>query len=117
MKVNQDTYAQVFKHLLENEADCNELANITGLHIITVRSLMKTLKKHKVVHIVAWNQDAVGREVIPIYKLGTGKDKKRVTLTPAEKMVRYRAKKKGMLMTNALFGGVHMAGLDKLKIR
>ena len=92
-KVNQDTYARVFKILLTEPSTAHELAEETGLHSVTVQSLMRTLKKHKVVHVCEWEVDRLGRDVTPVYKLGEGRDKKRRRLTTAERHARSRARK------------------------
>jgi predicted ArsR family transcriptional regulator len=96
MKVNQDAYAQIFAHLLEHEASAHELSEIAGLHSVTVQSLMRCLRDHKVVYVYAWDKDTKGRETTPIYKLGKGKDKPRKSLSAAERAARYRDKQKAI---------------------
>lgn len=93
VKVNQDMYARLFKILLDDPCTAHDLSEETGMHIITAQSLMRTLKKHKVVHVCAWEADRLGRDVTPVYKLGEGRDKKRHKFTAAERTARYRAKK------------------------
>lgn len=101
LKVNQDTYARLFKVLLHEVSTAHELAEETGLHVVTVQSLMRTLKKHKVVHVCEWEADRLGRDVTPVYKLGVGKDKPRHKFTARERQARHRAKK---LASEALIG-------------
>ena len=91
-KVNQETYARLLRMLLDDPCTAHELAEETGLHIVTAQSLMRTLKKHKVVHVCAWEADRLGRDATPVYKLGSGKDKQRHRFTSAERTARYRAK-------------------------
>jgi predicted ArsR family transcriptional regulator len=105
MKVNQETYALVFKHLLTEEASAHELADVSGLHSITVQSLMRTLKKYKVVHVCGWDKDGMGRDTTPIYKLGVGKNVSRTRMTRAQVVARYRAKKKHMDEVKMIFKG------------
>jgi predicted ArsR family transcriptional regulator len=93
VKVNQDMYARLLKMLLDDPITAHELAEETGMHIITAQSLMRTMKKHHVVHVCAWEADRLGRDVTPVYKLGGGKDKARHKFTAAERQARYRAKK------------------------
>lgn len=95
-KVNQDTYGRLFRMLLDDPCTAHELAEETGLHIVTAQSLMRTLKKHKVVHISAWEPDRLGRDATPVYKLGDGKNKARRRMTHAERQARHRAKKTGI---------------------
>lgn len=106
-KVNQDTYARLFKHLLASPITAHELVEETGVHIVTAQSLMRCLKKHKVVHIFGWEKDTMGRDATPIYKLGRGKDRPRERLSAAERQRRYKAKKKGLALQNVLFGGLN----------
>lgn len=44
LKVNQDTYARVFASLLMGPATTHELVLETGLHVVTMQSLMRCLK-------------------------------------------------------------------------
>ncbi len=92
-KVNQDTYARVLKMLLADPVTAREIVEEVGLHLVTVQSLLRTFKKHKLIYVCAWEQDAMGRDAIPIYKLGSGKDKLRRKLTPAERQARYKERK------------------------
>lgn len=105
MKINQETYALVFKHLLTEEASAHELADVSGLHSITAQSLMNTLKKHKVVHVCGWDKDTMGRDTTPIYKLGAGKNVSRTRMTRAQVVARYRAKKKALDEVRMIFKG------------
>jgi predicted ArsR family transcriptional regulator len=100
-KVNQSTYARVFKLLLHDPATAHEIVEETGLHIITAQSLMRTLRRHRVVHICAWERDSMGRDAIPVYRLGEGKDKARRKMTAAERQAKHRAKEQQL---DALMG-------------
>lgn len=92
-KVNQDAYARVLKMLLADPVTAHDIVQEVGLHLITAQSMFRTFRKHKVVHICAWEPDSMGRDAIPVYKLGKGKDKPRNKLTPAERQARYRKRK------------------------
>lgn len=92
LKVNQETYARVFASLLHGPATCHELVVETGLHLVTMQSLMRCLKKHKVVHIVAWEKDTRGRDTTAVFAFGIGVNKKRSKMTPAERTAAYRAR-------------------------
>ena len=93
MKVNQDMYARAMRMLLDDPITAHELAADTGMHLITAQELMRTFKKHKVVHVCDWEKDRLGRDTTPVYQLGKGKDKPRHKFTTAERTARYRAKK------------------------
>lgn len=101
-KVNQDTYARLFKELLDGPVSAHDAVEATGIHIVTAQRLFRTLKKHKVVHIVAWDTDRRGRDMTPIYGLGAGRDKPRRKKTPAERQRTCRAKKAALALTNGV---------------
>ena len=103
-KVNQDTYARVFSMLLADPITAHEAAEETGMHYVTAQSLMRTLKKHKVVHVSGWEADALGRDTTPIYKLGRGRDKPRHKFTAAERQARSREKKRKLALQEACNG-------------
>ena len=92
-KVNQETYALLFKSLMDEPQSTHELVEVTGLHLVTVQSLMRVLKRHKVIHIFGWDTDRLGRDTTPIFKLGHGRNKPRRKKTAAERQAQYRAKK------------------------
>jgi hypothetical protein len=85
IKVNQSMYAKVFRELLDGPTSAHDLVTLTGMHIITAQSLMRTLKTHKVVHIAAWEKDSRGRDAIPVYAMGEGRDKKRARMSESER--------------------------------
>lgn len=92
-RLNQDTYARVFALLMHDPVSAKEIVEETGLHRTTAQSLMRCFKKYKLVHIVAWETDGMGRDVSPVYKFGKGKDIPRRKMTSAERQQRCKAKK------------------------
>ena len=101
-KTNQETYAILFKHLLDGPMTAYDLVEESGVHIVTAQSLMRCLKKHKVVHICGWEKNSRGIDTTPIYKLGHGKNKPRAKMTDKERTQRYRDKKKAMELQNII---------------
>ena len=94
IKVNAMAFAQLVKLLLEGTYTCTELAEMTGLHYVTVLHYTREMHRAGAVHIAAWEKDNRGRDLAKIYKLGEGNDKKRQRKTQAERQIAYRAKKK-----------------------
>ena len=92
-KVNQDTYARLISALLDDPCTCFELAEETGLHLVTVQSLIRCFRKHKLVHVSAWDVDKKGRAAVAVYSFGRGKSKPRPKKTGAERTAAYRARK------------------------
>lgn len=104
VKVNARVYADLIKHLLEGIYNCEELAELTGLHYVTVLDYTRELHKAKAVHIGAWEKDARGRDVIKIYRMGEGRDAKRQKISAAERQRRYYAKQRQMRLEKLILG-------------
>lgn len=96
IKINAITQAHLIKLLLEGTYTCQELAEETGLHYVTVLQYTRELHRAKAAFICAWEKDARGRDLSKIYKIGVGKDVKRQKLTQNERQTRYRAKRKAV---------------------
>ena len=97
IKLNQEIYALIFKELLTKDLAACDVADLSGMHMLTAQSLMTCLKKHKVVHIIRWIKDKLGRDATPVYRLGEGFDMPRAKLTQAERQRRYKARQKARL--------------------
>ncbi len=93
-KINQDCYARIIKRLIQDDASLTDLEEISGMHRVTLERLMRTLKKHGLVHIGDWLPDKLGRDAYKVYRWGKGKDKSRFRQTDAEKTRRWRERKK-----------------------
>ena len=104
IKVGAITYAQLIKHMFDGIYSCQELAEITGLHYVTVLQYTRELHAAKAAHICAWGKDARGRDLIKIYKLGPGKDAKRDAMTKTQRSQRHRAKKAQLELIQRMAG-------------
>lgn len=107
-RVNQDAYARVIAALLHEPQTLTMLEESTGLHRVTLQRLFRIFRKHKVVHISAWEQDSRGRDVFAVFTLGKGKDKQKFRMTREEIARRYREKckrKKQMEHIDAVIRG------------
>lgn len=107
LKINRFTQAHLIKLLLDGTYNCQELAEETGLHYVTVLDYTRELYRVGAAHISSWEKDSRGRDMIKIYKLGAGKDAKKQTRTPVERQRAYREKKRQMALIKALAGAVH----------
>ena len=94
IKINAILQAQLIKLLFEGTYTCAELAEMTGLHYVTVLQYTRELHRAGAAHIAGWEKDVRGRDLAKIYKLGEGKDRPRQKKTQAERQIAYRAKKK-----------------------
>lgn len=97
-KINAITQAQLIKLLLEGVYTCQQLAEETGLHYVTVLQYTRELHRFGAVHISSWEKDCRGRDVIKVYKIGEGRDARRQRLTNAQRQAHRRAKLKQLDM-------------------
>lgn len=104
VKVNAWAYSQLVKHMLEGTYNCRELAELTGLHYVTVLTYTREMHKSGACHICMWEQDSRGRDMVKVYKIGAGRDAKRFKLTPAERQARVRAKKRELSLHHSFRG-------------
>ena len=102
IKINAILQAQLIKLLLEGTYTCAELAEMTGLHYVTVLQYTRELHRAGAAHIAEWEKDWRGRDLAKIYKLGAGKDKPRQKKTQAERQIAYRAKKKQLKLIQTI---------------
>jgi len=84
--------------------DCNELADATGLHVLTVYDYTKAMYKQGVIHICAWEHDSLGRCNVRIYMLGKGKDATKSTKSRIQISADWRARQKVVEMSHRMAG-------------
>ena len=104
-KINAVTQARLIKLLLEGVYTCEQLAEETGLHYVTVLQYTRELHRFGAAHISSWEKDSRGRDVIKVYKLGEGRDAKREKLTGAQRQARTREKRKAQELAQVMAGG------------
>jgi predicted ArsR family transcriptional regulator len=99
-KVNQEIYAKLIKFLMNNDATLSQIADKTGLHVITVGNLMQTFRKHKLVHVCDWLPDRMGRDATMVIRWGAGRDVKRFRMSGKERQRLCRERKKAQVITH-----------------
>jgi len=94
VKVNALSFAHLVREMLAGEYTCEELAERTGLHYVTVLRYTREMHKAKSAYIYAWRMNDKKQYVLKVYKIGGGMDarKPRAALTPAQRTQKYRAK-------------------------
>lgn len=85
-------------------ASVPELVVVTGLNTTTVQRYVNGMRKSGAIHVHMWNPDRRGRDILPVYIMGRGKDAKRRKLSHAERQRRYREKQHYLMMMHALGG-------------
>ena len=89
-KMGAFTYALLIRPLMEGTRTCRELAEETGLHILTVYDYTYHLHKSGAAFIVTW--DGEGRHQTRIYMLGKGADAPRPSKSRKQVHADYRAR-------------------------
>lgn len=103
-KVSHIALAKTLRMLLEGPVTAHEVAEETGIHIVTAQEWMRSLRKEQAVHISGWLPDGLGRDATAVYSAGKGKDKPRHKLTQAQRQARHRAKKKQLALDKLILG-------------
>lgn len=104
VKMNAVAQAQLIKLLIQGAYSCKELAEMTGLHYVTVLQYCRELHEAEAVHICMWVKDERGRDLTKIYKLGEGNDKKRQRIPDKVRQAKYRDKIKQQRMQEVIAG-------------
>lgn len=101
-KMNAIAYCNLIKLLMEGTRSCTELANETGLHVLTVYQYCKEFHKQGLIHIASWEYNDYNRPSIKIYMWGKGKDATRATMSRAEAHRRRKARASAMARVNRI---------------
>ena len=102
VNVGAMTYAKLIKLLSNGTMSMREMAEETGLHYMTVQGYIAALHKEKMVHIIAWEKDAINRNSIRIYMLGEGVDASKETRGPKLLAADYRARERHKKMIHRM---------------
>lgn len=102
IKINAICQAQLIKAMLDGVYSCAELAEVTGLHYVTVLQYTRELHAAGAAHICMWEKDIHGRDSIKVYKIGEGKDAKRQKLSAAQRQARSRSKRSNIEMNQRM---------------
>jgi hypothetical protein len=95
VKVNAMSFALLVKEMLAGESTCEELAEKTGLHYVTVLNYTREMHKAGAAHICAWRMNHRKQYVLKVYGIGNRDDvrKPRAAMTPAQRQLKYRMKR------------------------
>lgn len=106
IKCSYVTFALLLEELLDGPSTAKALAEHTGMGHRYMCRLVKVLHAKKVIHISAWERDALGRMAVKVYALGRDKDAKKPV--KARKAINrdYRSKVAGSFLTGTPFAGL-----------
>lgn len=116
-KINAIAQAQLIKLLLEGAYTCEQLAEETGLHYVTVLQYTRELHKAGAAHISSWEDDCRGRNLIKIYKLGEGRDAKRRKQSGAERQAAARERKRSAQLAAVTAGAGRFVQVGNGRLR
>ncbi len=94
VRVSHRIMAKTMQMLLKGTVTAHQLSTHTGVHLVTAQGWLRALHFDKVLYICGWEQDSLGRDATPVYRLGSDTDQKRFSLTRAETQRRYRERLK-----------------------
>ena len=75
------------------ELDAHQLADELEVSIRTAWLWLRTLHEMRLIHIVSWKKDTIGRDQTPIYAGGDGFDKPKSKRTLEDRRRKYHEKK------------------------
>lgn len=104
-KMNAFTYAVLIRLMMDGTRTCRELAEETGLHILTVYDYTYHLHKSGAAFIVTW--DGEGRHQTRIYMIGRGKDAPRPSKSRKQIADDYRSRKAAKELLHRMAGDVN----------
>jgi predicted ArsR family transcriptional regulator len=94
VKVSHKTLATTMALLLNGPVTAQKISMYAQVHLVSAQAWMRALRQQKVVRIVGWEPDSMGRDATPVYAIGQGEDAPRRKMSAAERTARYRAKHK-----------------------
>lgn len=101
-KVNALTFSILVKLLYEGTRTCYELAEDTGLHVLTVYDWTREMHRQGIIHICMWEGE--GRSSVRIFKMGPGKDAPRPIKDRSRIHAEYRARQKAAQLLQRMAG-------------
>lgn len=67
-------WAILIEGLIAGESTAHELAEESGVRLHTIRKVVNIMNRRGTIHICGWAKDKLDRAIIPIYKVGPGKN-------------------------------------------
>lgn len=85
-------WAALIEGLIAGQSTAQNLAEESGVRLLTVRKILSILHRHGTVHICGWEKDSIGRMTLAVYKIGEAKDVPRPRRSRKEIADAYRAR-------------------------
>jgi hypothetical protein len=73
-KLNAVMFSMLLEELMAGPATAQEIAEYTGMSVLTVQRTLRVMHRRGVIHIKSWGRDIRGAWTLRAWKLGEGKD-------------------------------------------
>ena len=103
-KVNALCFSIMVKLLYDGTRTCAELAEETGLHVLTVYDWTREMHRQGIIHICMWEGE--GRNSVRIFKMGPGRDAPRPVKERSRIHAEYRARQKAAQLLQRMAGTI-----------
>lgn len=106
-RLNAKLYAMTLEEMAAGPSTRVELREHTGLSTKTIDAIVSSLYQRGLIHIGAWEKDALGRFTLAAFKFGRGTDvKKPPAKTPTELSRGYKQRRRQRDAMRASAGGI-----------
>lgn len=101
-KVNAMSFSIMCRLMMDGTRTCAELAEETGLHVLTIYDWTREMYRQKIIHICMWEGE--GRASTRIFKFGPGKDAPRPIKDRSRIHAEYRARQRAAKLLQRMAG-------------
>jgi hypothetical protein len=91
VKLNAVMFSIMLEDLLRGPCTAQEIADSSGMALLTTQKTLRAMYRRGVVHISGWELDAAGRCTVRVFALGEGKDARKPIKRRSELNRKYRA--------------------------
>jgi hypothetical protein len=93
-KISHRVLARTLALFQQGTVTAKQLHLEVGVHLVTAQAWLRTLMDEGTIHVCDWLPDSLGRDAVPVYKLGAGEKAPRRRKTRAQIMREYRQRQK-----------------------
>lgn len=93
VKLNAVMFSIMLENLLSGPCTAQEIAESTGMALLTTQKTLRAMYRRGVIHISGWEKDAANRCTVRVFKLGEGRDARKPLTSRSQMNRKYRAKK------------------------
>lgn len=101
-KLNAVMFSMMLEELMAGPSKAQDIAEYTGMSIITVQRTLRVMHRRKVIHVAAWEEDARGAWTLRAFALGDKKDARKPP--PKSRGGKCVARQRDLMVHSALAG-------------